>query len=1362
MRRQYGPPVLTVEDVWDSSVGISVEQPPVGLNGRPQRWDIAVYDGRRLIQTFTVPCASLVEHVRIDRGLEGTAEVTVSVRGAGDEGVGVEATVKQRLLPPPTLRQETILPDALQLHWYFPDWHSPFEGLVSKFEIALSSGASAGVGGGSGGEAVSQEFLCSFSPEADCLQGNALVRLAPHMLRDASNFAVYGRVRCYGARAAAWGQWSPTTRLMCLTPLSVELRNVTSQSMVFVWGRNASEAATAHPSVQDEDVAVDRMEVVAWPARLRSAPRLRNGPHSSPPSSGVAPDRDENADTPTEEGEAFVPPRAVSQGQTRAYGANLSLLEGLEPNTVYNVCCRWQHMCGGGWHREFFRVATRAEPEIVAVPTVGHTFVDLHWAAKGGSEVGLTADLTEYVDDTFEVGGDPSPPFRIVGGGPANACVAQGRGGGQSAVALSAGRDLHRIIVSEGARHIKTVDAPHNSRQRVQSRRIGGLEGGATVRLRIKTASHFEVDGVDHWSWGRESEVVVVTMVSPLRVVPQERGPNFIVLSLRCDPSEPVRVLRRGALFAEEAPALRPRYVTPLRGVYALEPVGEGDVDIATFPNDGSTSWGYEGDGGEEVATAVKVRLDAPVRVQLIELKPNWTYRFSINVTDVEDRRWGRTSSAFVTSAEDLLNVRPYVTAGPEQALRIDQAFHDKALRAASDLAIRYPVVVGEQRQEELAATTAMLPSRLTSIALKAHVSALGSDHCVLHWEAFAIADGRGGEASVLHHADVAEHQAKAFNTAPYALYEYRLKAFVCMAESVRLASQRERGVAEVSKDLYFRSAVRQAKLLGLEEGYRYRIALSYYNVVAQKWSPWSEPVCLMPADRLVTNVARLSGTCAAFRWRRLAVPPIDRPPSQAIAPIKYEVLVVRHGSNEGASVTTFCAQPEHTVTDLPSGVLSVTARPWFDADSCGPFAAPAYVSVAPLRLTAESITQSTASLWWTLPPVVPARGAKGRVVINVTGSNGSRTVIDVGPLDTRYVLKNLAPSTAYTVSAAQLVEAEGPAGAHVYDAVDPSSFVTLGPLVVTVAEIGEDFALLSWPRRSLLDSDISRGGDGDANASAAIGRSGAVADESLVSVASPLRTAPAPSPASEGEGARLPAESSSSNAPLFPHTSATTETSSPERPPLQQQRSALRQRFLASASLQERYELIVEDCEFGHTVRTIVPCSRGGLASAFYKVSGLMPGGAYRARVRIDSEAAFFSEDVLFRTADPLVARLDRLADSANNVGTISILHPLRPAEAAEGEGPQMVPVRVATEVRIEEVPKAPARHLTGSRAAAALAKVRRAFVRRLVLPPTTHVATVAGLPPVGTVLTISARQQAATVGGEDWLPWVYSTVTV
>jgi len=91
-------------------------------------------------------------------------------------------------------------------------------------------------------------------------------------------------------------------------------------------------------------VAVDRREIIAWPATSRRVPR----PHTEGPS--VA---------------ACVPPRSVSTGQSRVFGPNITMLDGLDPYTVYNVCCRWKQLCGGDWHTAYFRVGTKLQGKVM-------------------------------------------------------------------------------------------------------------------------------------------------------------------------------------------------------------------------------------------------------------------------------------------------------------------------------------------------------------------------------------------------------------------------------------------------------------------------------------------------------------------------------------------------------------------------------------------------------------------------------------------------------------------------------------------------------------------------------------------------------------------------------------------------------------------------------------------------------------------------------------------------------------------------------------------------------------------------------------------------------------------------------------
>lgn len=1228
MRKILNAPSVTVIDVWENMVTIRIEQHQ--LEHTPDKWDISVFSEKRMIQSFQLTSPSLIEDVRIDHGLEYAEEVTVTVRGVSSQGSSRDASVTQKLLPTPSLEQREILPKELSLHWFFADWMAPVDRLVGKYEIAIAADE--------GGEVETvQEFICSFGDDTNCLQGNALIKLAPHLVRH-SNFRIFGRVRCYSAKNQVWGQWSPKVKLMCLSSLGVDIRNTTSTSLTVLWGRERPEVSMQN--IFDTDVAVDRFEVISWPAKLVSAYEPSNA--------------------------ATLPTRSVSTGQAHTFGLNMTTLDGLEPHTVYNVCCRWLQCCGGGWHRKYFRVETHPEPEIVSVPKIGHSYVELNWAPKGFVLGEPATDLTKYGDDNIEVGADHSPSFQLV-------YSSQNRS-----------TDLHRISVTTGIIPITSFDVQHQQEYRVQRCIVEGLPSGTALRFSVKTASHFCAQDIDHWEWGRTSDVKVATTVSDVRVIPQERGPNFIVFHLQCDPLEPVRKLE--SLFCIDDPKMMPSFATPHSGVYSIEPLCEGEANITSFPGDGDKSWGVRRASMAKGAFTA-IRLDSLAKVQLTQLKANWTYRFSLNVRDMEGKWWGRKSIAFTTSAEDLIYVRPYVQDGPERHLCVDQAYHDRLFSMASNVSIRYPVTIGEQRRDELSSTVAQLPSRLSSIALRGAVTALGSDHCILEWQAMSLADGKDGVTYVIKETDAAA--VNLFNTAKYALHEYRLKIFVNELQSHQLASQRATGTTSTVKDIYFRSAVRTAKILGFEEGYRYQLSLSYFNVISQKWSPWSETINVRPVDRLVGSAVRITGTGVTFRWKKQLVPPIDRQATHSIAPIRYDVTIQSTGRDPHVVQVK---QPEYELKDLATGVISVAARPWFDEESCGPYSKPCYISVSPLKILAEGITQSTATLTWQLPNVCPVEGAKGRIVLTVSATGNATTTttttIDIGPFEDRFQLKNLLSSSEYVVSGLQLVEVTSSSPPHVHTAADPSKFMTLGALSVRVAEVGEDFAVIEWPR-------------------------------------SPVQIEPSMEQAAN-----------------------TASLSSPIR-----LRGSLPISKMRLAMCHERYELVVEDVIFGHMERYIVPYSKAALTHIQHKVIGLLPSGSYRVKVRIDSEAAFFSEEVSFRTPGPLQLRFAR---TGSREGTVVCLHPL---SNDEGEIVTWVAVRTATELSVRELPKAPPRKLTGTRAALALLEGQRLYHSKHALPSHSNTLTLTNLPPVGTSLLLSARQRSSASNG-DWLPWVQSEV--
>eukprot|EP00656_Telonema_subtile_P020774 TRINITY_DN21851_c0_g1_i1.p1 TRINITY_DN21851_c0_g1~~TRINITY_DN21851_c0_g1_i1.p1 ORF type:complete len:341 (-),score=18.15 TRINITY_DN21851_c0_g1_i1:56-1078(-) len=276
--------------------------------------------------------------------------------------------------------------------------------------------------------------------------------------------------------------------------------------------------------------------------------------------------------------------------------------------------------------------------------------------------------------------------------------------------------------------------------------------------------------------------------------------------------------------------------------------------------------------------------------LQLRDLRPITEYDLGVDVVDDEGNRGTYQQLSFSTITEDLLYVRPYTRPGPEHGVVIDQMFHDAHQPMCRDTEVRYLTEVGDIRQKELAAIVAMGPSRVDSISLRTAVVSLGSDHAVLEWCAFSTKPTSEGAAAVSIFAESSKQHAIAFNTTPKAMREYRLRVTVSPLASTVIEAGRS--VSDTSKELYFRSAVRLTKLVGLQEGYKYRVVMSYFNVGSQKWSPWSPPLLLRPADRLAIHAPLITPTCITIHWKKNTTADLDGVGEMPIQRVTYELMV--------------------------------------------------------------------------------------------------------------------------------------------------------------------------------------------------------------------------------------------------------------------------------------------------------------------------------------------------------------------------------------------------------------------------------------------------------------------------------------
>lgn len=607
---EYDAPLLSVADVWEDRLAICIAVAPcsAAVTGLPPAWELCCITSephgvvstivRVTGRAMTIDMSALPPHA---------SDVTLRVRAAPDAGLpagtgvglGPWAVISQRLLPPVSLRQTTVLPDALALCWSFPGWSAPLDGVVANFELritldecpldVLAHTFVAAPGGG--------------NRRDDCYgtHGDVSVAIPPGVR---ANRGGRVEIRCQSpARGGCrWTSWSAPLRVFLLAPLLVRVVSVAETSVTVRWRRAAPIGGdgemSADSSLDPRETDVSFFRLQAWPATRRTVQPVAAWTHVAL----VPATRNQDRTTPLS---PLLPSpstlRSVLAVETTRHvrdADNFAVLQGLQPETVYNMKVQWANAGGGDPEVRFFRFFTTPRPVVLRVPRIGARFFDLEWAIPTRESL---QDFSAFADDDATCvpdnarllsDRDESPLGSLQGtmyvpdlayhfaNDPAVVVVPQFyRILLRRTAVRSPAVDATRGVVTADSRGIlrtsdsrvqpmqeedeevdvddgcgvdgecqRFVDVPHVFGAAVQRTRITGLRSATPYSVALRCAGaapsdHCAAKGYELASYGVWTDRIVVTTRATIRFFVHERGPTFLALTWTTDTMPPLMAI---------------------------------------------------------------------------------------------------------------------------------------------------------------------------------------------------------------------------------------------------------------------------------------------------------------------------------------------------------------------------------------------------------------------------------------------------------------------------------------------------------------------------------------------------------------------------------------------------------------------------------------------------------------------------------------------------------------------------------------------------------------------------------------------------------------------------------------------------
>eukprot|EP00760_Papus_ankaliazontas_P023801 PhM_4_TR2090/c1_g2_i2/m.20502 len=740
-----------------------------------------------------------------------------------------------------------------------------------------------------------------------------------------------------------------------------------------------------------------------------------------------------DADAPLRKDQRHRVQAHVAQEDT-AFAPNKLVMAGLRPNTIYHSFVEWGHMCGGRRQRKYFRFVTQTVMAISRVLKVGMEFMEVELSrASAAKRLSPAHDVHDDEDeDDIDVSGGIATVNRYRTTKPWHDVdpieCAQVPLLYRVRITNKEEDGEPTSVDFEGVLDASYLEAP-------QSVRINRLCPGASYSLQVrclgtargeyveahhtdsgKSESERQCELYGRAFWGQWSEACVVHTIFALTLKVEQRG----VSSLDLQWSRP----KSKDMSAEDYSGVR----TVLVGLVACD----ADVDLS---DEGDRDWGTTPacSGG----CLVQRFDDADIfgQVNFPRLRSNRTYRVSINMCDDEGVWSGRRSILVSTLRHEVTNAGVDEDGGALPY--IDEGYHlrEQELPVWDDgvgsCRMMYQVHVGETRVKELRLLASNRRSHVGLVAMQLDATEIGEDYAVLAWRVLDVAEG--GNASRSHdinntpsalsnatarpHTSIPRRELQQhlslstsmLNTTTNSatggadvrpatawggpatrvtdgttssLLGHRVCAYVINRERriteykvkvCLLEGDREEAKSSLLCEIYFRSASRSTRLLGLNPGLRYSVSICRFDEDLQQWVPsWSNPVVLRPAKELALNVVGISTRGVLLEWRR------TRELSATTPIVAYKLAQRSTGATDDKSSadsrewlldapTSGGCPPSHFVLRDLDGprVLRLSVAPRYRNGSWGCHSNTVGILVFPLTITATVVAQSAVTISW-------------------------------------------------------------------------------------------------------------------------------------------------------------------------------------------------------------------------------------------------------------------------------------------------------------------------------------------------------------------------------------------------------------